>query len=302
MKAFYPILCGIALGVAISSCEKPILDEDEAQTSQQEQPKNEKGNVIIRVSDFRLVSADEATRGVVDITSYCTRLNYVIYKDGKKIDSRSQMQGDDGYGETTMSLEPGTYKLLVLAHSSSGGNPTLTDPENIQFTNKLGFSDTFYYYGDITVANQAQEHDVILTRASTMLRFNITDELPANLKYMQFYYTGGSGVLNAVTGYGGLVNSQQTVLLNVSSFVGAELPPLKVYTFLQEDEARLEVTVTAMDADKNTIVERKFENVQMKRNMVTDYTGSFFDHHNDNTFTFKAETDWEVYQQQTFSF
>ena len=299
MKAFFTILCSAMLGIAVTSCEKPILDENE--TNRQEQTKDQKGNVVIRVSDFRLIPADEATRAVVDITTYCTRLNFVVYKDGVKVEGRSQMAGDSDFGETTMSLEPGTYKLLVLAHSSNGGNPTLTDPENIPFTNALGFTDTFCYYDDIVVTNEPKTHEVMLNRASTMLRFNITDEAPSNLKYMQFYYTGGSGVLNAVTGFGGSVNSQQKVLINVENSID-DLPPLKIYTFLQEDEGTLDVTVTAMDADKNTIIERKFENVPVKRKMVTDYTGTFFNHFNDNTFSFKAETDWQVYQQHTFSF
>ncbi|MBR1934243.1 MAG: FimB/Mfa2 family fimbrial subunit [Prevotella sp.] len=294
-RIFYSGLMLAAL--AAFSCEKPILEENETEPTQQEQ--NQKGNLVLRVSDFRLVSAD-ATRGVVDITEYCSRLNFVVYKDGKKVDSRTQTKGDSNFGETAMTLEPGTYKLLVLAHSSNGGNPTLTDPESIHFTNALGFSDTFYFYDDIEVTSQQQTHEVTLTRASSMLRFIINDEVPSNLKYIQFYYTGGSGVLNAVTGYGGLVNSKQEMLYNVDGYT--QLPPLRVYTFLQEDEAKLDVTVTALDANKNTIVERKFENVPMKRNMVTEYSGSFFDHSSENSFTFKAETDWEVYQQSTYAF
>lgn len=283
----------------ITSCEKPVLDEEEQNTPQQEQ-KN-KGNLVLRVTNFQLVPYEaRQTRAVQNITDYCSRFNFVIYKGDTKVKAITQKKEEaENYGEVSMTLEPGEYKVLVLAHSSRN-YPSLANPEAIQFTNDDGYYDTFYYYDDITVTTEPQTHDLILTRASSMLRFTITDEIPSNVKYITLYYTGGSGVLNAVTGYGGNVNSKQTMLYNVD---GVTAPvTLRIYTFLQNETGKLQLTVTAQDANKNTVVERKFTDVPMKRNMATEYTGSFFDHESENSFTFKAETDWEVYNQTSYSF
>lgn len=291
-------------GVTLASCEKAVLDDEEEQKTTKPSEAGKK-TVVLRVSGFRQVPFDDesrqavsATRAMTDLTTYCTRLVYVVYKDGKKVDSRSQMKGDSGFGEVSMSLMPDTYKLLILAHSAVDGNPTVSDPEKIQFTNALGFSDTFSFYGDMVVSNEAKTHEIILTRNVSCLRFTIKDDFPSEVKWMKFYYTGGSGVLNAVTGYGGAVNSQQEKKVDVTN----RSTPLtfNIYTFLQQDEGHLQLTVKALKADETTVVvERTFENVPMKYRMVTEYTGYFFD--SDNAFSLMADTDWgDPYYQEEY--
>ena len=293
MKKKTIVLMCMAVAIAMTSCEKPIVEE-EAEAAAKELVPTADANVVIRVTDFILTPNDDArqTRAVEDITAYSTRFNFVIYKDGKKLEARSQMKGDDNYGQVAISLEPGTYKLLVLAHSSNGGNPTLSDPENLRFTNSLSYSDTFYYYDNLVVTSEPQIHNVVLKRASARLSFTITDEIPSNVKNFSFYYTGGSGVLNAVTGYAADVNSQQTMLF------GPRTAPttFDIYTFLKQDEGKIQLSVTALDADGKVVKERQFDDVPMKINMVTQYSGSFFDHASENGFTFTAETGWTVYE------
>lgn len=289
-KSIFKGLLAIALLGSLSACEKPILDEEEEEsTTTKEQGSNKKnnnGNVVIRVTNFNLTPI---TKAVVDLTTYCTRLNYVLYKDGKKVVGKSQMEGDANFGEMTMTVDPGTYKLLVLAHSSTKGNPTLSDPENIQFTNALGYSDTFFYYDNLEVTSEPKTHELMLTRASSLLKFIITDEIPENVTHIYIYYTGGSGVLNAVTGYGGNVNSRQEKNANIQGY--SSPLPIRIYTFLQSDEGYLDVKVEAQDANNNTVVlSREFEHIHMKRNTVTEFEGSFFSH--ENSLTLLADTAW----------
>lgn len=288
------ILLLAVMGAAmLSSCEKAILEEEKAEKTPDE------GNVVLRIAGFRQVPFDTpATKAVVDLATYCTRLNFVVYKDGTKVESVSQKKEDSNFGEVTMSLSPGTYKILALAHSSTGGNPTLSDPEKIQFTNALGYSDTFSYYGDIEVGNERKAHDVLLNRNVSCLRFTVSDPAPADAEWMHFHYMGGSGVLNAVTGMGGTVNSKQEKWVNLKDYP----TPLtfNLYTFLQQETANLQVTVKALAADKESVLlERTFTDVPMKHQMVTEYSGSFFD--SGYGFGLKAETDWgEPYYQTEY--
>ena len=288
-------LAGMAVA-SLTSCEKAIFDEDNTKV---ETPSD--ANLIIRVTGNQVNDAFQ-TRAMVDITTYCTRFNFVLYKDGKKVDSRSQMQGDADYGQVALKLVAGTYKLLVLAHSSVGGNPSLTDPENIQFTNSLGYSDTFYYYGDIEVTKQAKTHEIKLARVVTKVTFVINDEMPSTVKYIGLSYTGGSGVFNAVTGYGGSVNSKQEKLVDVEGKTSpVELP---VYTFLQSDTGTLQLKVTAYSeytsSTKTVVLERSFENIPVERLKETIVSGDFFEHESDNSFSFVAETGWEVHERISY--
>ena len=277
----------------LPSCEKGIDEEAvEQQTVKTESTKQQKVDVVFRVSNFRQVPFSTIKkRAMVDLTTYCTRLNYVVYKDGKKVDSRSQLKGDSGFGEVTMTLKEGTYNLMVLAHSSVGGNPTVSDPEKIQFTNALGYSDTFSYYGELKVSKTNTTHELVLTRNVSCLKFTVNDDFPSEVGYMKFHYTGGSGVLNAITGYGAQVNSQQEKLVNMA---GRQAPlTFSIYTFLQQDEANLQLTVTAYESDEKTIVmQRTYSDVPMKYQKVTEYDGDFFEHESDNGFKLMGETDW----------
>ena len=290
MKNIFPIMLMMIVAALLPSCEKAVFDDDNANGSG-----NANGNLTITVTNWRQVAYTEPTRAVVDITGYSSRLNFVIYKDGEKVKSLMQMQDDEGYGTVSFSLAPATYKVLVLAHSSKG-NPTLASPENIKFTNTISFSDTFYYYGDVKVGDVNQTHELTLTRASSLLCFIIADEIPEAVAKIHFYYTGGSGVLNAVTGYGGDVDSKQEKLYNIE---GLSSPlTLPIYTFLQTDEGVLKVRAVAKDKDNNVLLEREFDDIPMKRNMITEYSGSFFEH--EDAFLFKAETDWGGTIRETY--
>lgn len=297
-------LMAIMLMGGLTACEKVVLDEENTTNEQTQNTNNTSGktdqdkgkyNVVLRVSNFNMVPI---TRDVVDLTTYCTRLNFVVYKDGEKIAGKSQMkEKDENFGEVKMKLDVNTtYKLMVLAHSSKGGNPVVSDPENIQFTNALGYTDTFCYYGDLEVKSGETVQEVTLTRASSQLCFTITDEIPAEVTHMYFYYTGGSGVLNAVTGFGGNVNSRQEKNVNI---VGYSAPlPIHIYTFLRENEGSLDVKADAVDANNQVVMSRTFTDIPMKRNTVTVYEGSFFSH--EQGFSIKGETEWSDTIRLTF--
>ena len=97
-KSIFKGLLAIALLGSLSACEKPILEEEEESTTTKEQGSNKKnnnGNVVIRVTNFNLTPI---TKAVVDLTTYCTRLNYVLYKDGNKVVGKSQLKEDADFG------------------------------------------------------------------------------------------------------------------------------------------------------------------------------------------------------------
>ena len=63
------------------------------------------------------------------------------------------------------------------------------------------------------------------------------------------------------------------------------------------------MTITALDADGNTVKERVFEGVTVRRNAVTTYTGVFFDGMTDSgdiSFSLKADGEWEEGEEVAF--
>ncbi len=241
------------------------------------------------------------TRATTDITGLCTRLNVAIFNtDGTKIKTVAQKDTDSDYGTVALALSAGTYQFVVIAHCRDG-SATITSEEKVTFpSNKV--TDTFYYYGDLVVTDSQQSYDLVLARAVAMFRLMLNDEeIPSNVARLKFYYTGGSSTFSPSAGYG-CVNSKQTEYRTVAP----GLTVFDIYTLPHtENDVLTKLTVTALDANDNTVKERVFENVPVTRNQITRYTGSFFGsggsgQQSDGTFRMTANPDWDSVNGYTF--
>ena len=131
--------------------------------------------------------------------------------------------------------------------------------------------------------------------------FLTDDEIPSSVTKFKFYYTGGSSTFSPKDGYG-FVNSKQTEIRTVADGVTT----FDIFTLLHtEDDMLTKLTVTALDANDNTIKERIFENVPVTRNQITRYTGSFFGNGgsgqtSDGTFRLTADPDRDSVNGYTF--
>ena len=287
----------IALAVLVAACEKPILDEDVVSMKE--------ANVILHMTQYEQEAFGNsgnraATRAATDITELCSRLNIAIFDDdGTKVKTVAQKEGDASFGTVALTLAAGTYQLVVIAHNAEG-SATITSTEKVTFPNNK-VTDTFYYYGDLVVTSEVQSYDLTLTRAVAMFRMVLTDdEIPSTVTKFKFYYTGGSSTFSPSAGYG-CVNSKQTEIRPV-----ADDGTYEIFTLPHtEEDVLTKLTVTALDANDNTVKERVFENVPVTRNQITRYTGSFFGsggsgQTSDGTFRLTADPDWDSVNGYTF--
>ena len=245
------------------SCEKPIALED-GETDDVE------GNLRVNVYEIETAPFANSTRAAV--SDVCTRLNFAIYDEGgSRLKQVNQTSDKSGFGQCAFQLEEGTYQLVVVGHSANG-NPTMTNLGKIQFTNSTGYTDTFLCYGEVNIGEEPVELNISMDRIVALCRFVVTDDIPAEVKKLQFYYTGGSGAFNAVTGMG-CVNSKQTVTYDVATVSEKQFD---LYTFLHELSDNIVLTVTALDASGNELHSRQFD-VPMQQNHITWLSGAFFD-------------------------
>jgi hypothetical protein len=256
-KIFFPFLALLVL----VSCEKAVFSEEDSNEP--------KGNFIVNVFEIEHTPFSTLTRTAP--ANACTRFNFAVYQqDGTRVKQVNQKLEDPDFGTASFQLAEGDYQLVVVAHSSDG-NPTMTDPKKVQFSNAQGFTDTFLWSGKVTIGDEAKEMSLSLRRIVALCRFVITDDFPADVKTMRFYYTGGSGAFDAATGYGS-VNSKQDVKFPVS----ATQKQFDLYTFLHDAEGTIKLTVTALDDKNNVLNERSFD-VPLYQNQITWYSGAFFD-------------------------
>ena len=271
--------------MTVLGCEKGIL-EDEGTAALD-------GNLRVDVLEVGNWSFESLTRGDQTASEVCNRLNFAIYDmGGSRLKQINQEKGKAGFGTVSFQLEEGDYELVVVAHSSKG-NPTMTNPAKIQFTNATGYTDTFLYTGKVSVDEESEGLTISLNRITSLCRFVITDDIPESVKKIQFYYTGGSGAFDAATGMG-CVASKQTVTFDLTS---ESRKQFDLYTFLHEPSDQIALKVTAMDADGKELYVREFD-VPMERNRVTRLSGNFFDGSSSSTtiggITINAEWDGET--------
>lgn len=272
-KLFYGVSIVAMLTFGVTSCEQVEF----VNINNSEMLEGDGVEITFKVSSIEQVSFDNentGTRATRNITELCSRITLVFFQDGKKVKTIHQKDTDDEFGNLQTTLSAGEYKFVAIAHNGNG-NPTITSLEEITFNGTVTMTDTFYYYGELNVA-EPQELSLALKRAVAMVRFVVSDNVPEDVKRMKFYYTGGSSTFNAVTGFGSK-DSRQTEYRDVPEAAHSGESYYDIYTFPHATEDVLKLTVTAQTDDDDEYPEQVFENIPVKINQITKYTGKFFE-------------------------
>ena len=257
-------VCGLMVLAGAASCEKMTVAESDDDGS--------KANVLLRIGSVEQVPFEMAKTRGRDVNGICSRLNFLVYQDGERIRQVSQTSDEEGFGEAQIQLPEGQFFLVVLAHSSNG-NPTSTNASKIGFTNTTGFTDTFLYAGDLVVEDKDVAQTLELKRITAMVRFVPYDDIPANAGRIRFYYTGGSGTLDAASNGWGVVNSKQSQWFDLTH----NEEKFEIYTIPHGDDDELTVTATTYKSGTDDIAtERKIEGIPVKRNHITICRGYLF--------------------------
>lgn len=252
-----------------ASCQK-ISIEDEPDVPQ--------GKVMakFKVGIYDMVPFDKVNTAKTrseDIASLCKHLDLAVYQGGERVAKASKDAGDKDFNTLFVSLDPGTYHAVILAHNQDK-SPTTTDARKITFNGDM--SDTFLWSEDITVAeDKGLDEAVNMHRAVAMVRITTTDVVPENVSTVQLYYTGGSSTLDAIAGEG-CVNSRQTVKRTITDDMRGKTATFEIYTFPKGGSEGLKLVVTAISPTGQTVYTHTFENVPVECNQITQYKGALF--------------------------
>ena len=285
------VLCFLSMAL-LASCEKPLLDEVSSK------PK-ETGNVTMEFSPY---THESFTRSSA-VSEVFTRLNLMLFNtsnDKVFTQVKTQTSDEEDFGTFSFNLGAGTYKVVAIGHSSSK-SATISSPEKVTFTLVDGrkITDTFYYYGLITISDSVYTFNNVMKRGTAMFRLYLTDEaLPDMVHTFKFTYTGGSADINPSTGKG-CTNSTQNETIPVT-----DNNIYEVYTFPKANEGKLKVTVSALDENGDVIKQRVFVDVPITLNEITQYKGDFFTGDEANitvtTTGFTVDSEWNKTNEYTF--
>lgn len=238
------------------------------------------------------------TKGSATLSDACSVISFCIYTaDGHELykPQVNQKSSDESFGTLNIKIEEGSYRLVVLAHSSS--NPKMSDLSKIEFQSNSQdrrIADTFMYSADITVQKGMQPLDLDLDRVVGKFEIRLTnDPVPATVSRIEFEISGGgSFYLNSNTGFAPSSSSSSRYTDKINVQPGDTV--IEFYTFVCEGATKInKVTVNAKDADGGEFKKVILDNVPIARNRITRYRGIFFGEAPINTqASISLNTDW----------
>ena len=260
-----------------ASCEKMNVADEKEQS-----------NVVARVVSFEQTPFGPVTRTAVG--DVCNHLNFVVFNsDGERVEQVNQELGEEDFGEGYFNLASGTYQLAIVAHSSDG-NPTVNKRstnkhESIAFTNAKGYTDTFFFTQQLEVGDEPVELDVNLKRIVAKVRFVNEDAIPAKADSVRFHYKGGSGSIDALTGYGNVKSDQY-------AWRHKDSTPFEIYTIPWQDSDFLDVTIEAYHGS-DRLTSSEVNRIPIRRNCITTCRGILFNGKVGRvTFTLTVDDEW----------
>lgn len=200
-----------------------------------------------------------------------------------------QSNSDEGFGILSASMGYGDHTLYFVA--SRGTTPTSdTDAQTITWVKP---SDTFWATASVTVSpSSASSQTVTLSRVATRLRITVNDEVPAGAaKFVitpaQWYYG-----INYTTGDGVASATNQPREVNIpSSYIGTSGQlAIAIFGFVPSADWQTNITASLKASDESTLGQVALEDVALKKNITTAYSGGILG--TSKAFTLTADDTW----------
>lgn len=199
---------------------------------------------------------------------------------GHLVDTIVYQDKDDAtltsYGTFTHTLKYGKYTLLALGWNGSQ-KCTVHHPDSISFSEDWT-PHTFLCRQNISVS-AAYSDTRTLSLRRCVAKFSLvfkdyTDKvIPEELSDFVLSISGGGCTLDSETRH---CARKKDVTRTIAVTTPSNVRSLVSYSFLPADSAGLTINILARDAAGNTLAEQTFEDVPMKINYETKYSGNFF--------------------------
>ena len=254
------------------------------------------GNLVVKAECVVTRAGEtEENQESLPLKDRFTRMTMVLYQDDVRVDYVNQENSDPGFGTMSVDLDPGTYQLVVLAHSGQR-SPTTTNCHKISFSAPL--TDVFSYYGDVVIGKEASKITVQLTRAVAKIQLNITDEIPEGVSFFNYIYKGASVSFDPATQIGVVSSTRRNVEIEKAEGVKT----FELYTFVSSDNQTVDWDFAGYSESNEVIGSKKFSDIPVSLRKVTKIDSPVFDGviegPTDITFTF--DDTWDGVVDYTF--
>ena len=249
-----------------AACEKFVAEE-----GTQSESKVVDGNLVVK-AECVVTRAGETEEGqeALPLKDRFTRMTMVLYQNDVRVDYVNQDNLDKDFGTMSVDLDPGTYQLVVLAHSGQR-SPTTTNCHKISFSAPL--TDVFSYYGDVVVGKEVNKVTVQLTRAVAKIQLTVTDEIPAAVSFFNYIYKGASVSFDPATQKGVASTTRRNVEVEKADGVKT----FELYTFVSSDDQTVDWDFAGYSSEKEVLGSKKISNIPVALRNVTKIESKVFD-------------------------
>ena len=274
------IMMAMAAAAMLLSCEK-----EETLTAKVNEPKDSLQSKTITFT-FGEITHHAMTRGTLADASI-TDLWLFDYMGEELKQTIHQSSTDEGFGSVAVTADTGYHSFCFIASRGtgatvSGGVITWEKP-----------SDTFWAKTTLTITPQtATAQSVELQRVATKLKITITDEVPATLSKLTITADTWHSGINALTGEPTAAAARTSTISVPASYIGTTGQLIASIFGICVNDYTTDVIVTASDANSQAITSVALDDVPMKRNTTTSYSGPLFT--SQPTFTMTAADAWNT--------
>ena len=254
----------MAAAAMLLSCEK-----EETLTAKVNEPKDSVQAKTITFT-FGEISHKAMTRGTLSDASI-TDLWLLDYMGEELKQTIHQSSTDDGFGSVAVTAETGDHSFCFVASRGTGANVsggviTWEKP-----------SDTFWAKSTLTITpTTATSQSVELQRVATKLKITIIDEVPATLSKLTISADTWHSGINALTGEPTAAAARTSTINVPASYAGTTGQLITSIFGICSNDYTTNVSVTASDANSQTIASVSLVGVPMKLNTTTSYSGPLF--------------------------
>lgn len=258
------LLMAMAAAAMLLSCET-----EEMLTAKVNEPKDSLQAKTITFT-FGEISHKAMTRGTLADASI-TDLWLFDYMGEELKQTIHQSSTDDGFGSVAVTAETGDHSFCFVASRGtgaavSGGTITWEKP-----------SDTFWAKSTLTITpSTATSQSVELQRVATKLKITITDEVPAAFSKLTITADTWNSGINALTGEPTAAAARTSTINVPASYIGTTGQLVASIFGICGDDYTTDVSLTASDASSKTIASVALDDVPMKKNTTTSYSGPLF--------------------------
>ena len=201
------------------------------------------------------------------------------------------------YPKFTVTLPYGHYRVLVLGFNGSRAC-NVASPNCITWADNY-VPNTFLYCEELTLnEGTTLNKEITLRHVVAAFCMMAEDVAPANLNKVRFVSTAGGTVLDAMTGYTPQSTGGRTSeILVPDEYLGIK-DTFTVYLFLPEEQITTNYTVQALDKNNGVISEKRFNDVPLRINYLTEWEGKMFEQGSEdvpstqNGFSIQWDTNW----------